>query len=279
MAACALSAGLCSFSYAQVTGKVTLDGEAPERGTVDMSAVEQCAQLHTEPVLEEEVVAGEGGELANVVVSVKPAEGELSGEVPSEPAVLDQEGCQYKPHVLAVMTGQEFHVKNSDAFLHNVHSMAEKNPAFNKGQPNVDPGMKVDPMKEPEAFEVKCDVHPWMKAHVVVFPHPYFAVSKDDGTYEIPAGLPDGKYTVTFWHEKFGEQEGPEIEVTEGKAEVEDFAMAAEEAAAAEPAETNVRLASDDKPACESCCEGADATATMVKAEKGDAAGPQAAAN
>jgi hypothetical protein len=53
---------------------------------------------------------------------------------------------------------------------------------------------------------VKCNIHPWMTAYVGVSPHPYFAVSGTDGSFEIP-NLPPGEYTIEVWHEKYGTQE------------------------------------------------------------------------
>jgi hypothetical protein len=57
-------------------------------------------------------------------------------------------------------------------------------------------------------FKVKCDVHGWMKSYMAVMPHPFFAVSKADGTFTIP-NLPPGTYTLVAWHEKFGSKEQP----------------------------------------------------------------------
>jgi hypothetical protein len=212
-----VSACLSAFAFADVTGKVTLDGKAPEMKTIDMSGVPACAQLHPDPVSEEIIVASDKGELKNVVVSVKKEEGQdLPGEAPKTPAVLDQKGCQYSPHVLAMMVGQDLLVKNSDPFLHNSHSLAEQNGTFNKGQPNVNDGEKMDPQpKTPETFRVKCDVHAWMSAYIAVFDHPYFSVTGDDGTFTIK-GLPDGEYTLEAWHEKLPKQT-QKITVKDGK--------------------------------------------------------------
>src|SRR5207253_5146193 len=99
----------------------------------------------------------------------------------------DQKGCMYSPHVLAMMVGQDLVVKNSDPFLHNVHSLAQSNVAFNQGQPNIDPGKDMGPQKSAETFHVKCDVHPWMSAYVAVLDNPFFDVTKDDGSFNIPA--------------------------------------------------------------------------------------------
>ena len=273
-AAAAMSVGLCAGASAQITGTVLLDGEAPEQQEINMAADAKCAAAHADPVLDESIVAGENGELANVVVSIVAPEGkELGGEVPKEPAVLDQVGCQYTPHVLAMMVGQEMIVKNSDPFLHNVHSLALDNMGFNFGQPNKNPGQKPPggPPKVAERYVIKCDVHPWMLAHVNVFDHPYFAVSKADGTFEIPTkGLEDGTYTIEIWQEKLAaEPITQEIEVKDGKATVEDVKISATAAEArADEVEGDVKLASADEKACKlggACC--ADKAATVAKSE------------
>jgi len=210
---------------AQVTGTVKLDGKAPEMAKIDMSGVAQCAQQHSTPVTQETVITGAENGLANVVVSIKKEEGmDLPGDAPKEAAVLDQKGCQYVPHVVAMMAGQDLKVKNSDPFLHNVHTLPEKNQGENKAQPNVDPGTKLKTPKEPEYIRVKCDVHPWMGAWIAVIDNPFFAVSDKDGKFTLPKGLPDGDYTVTAWHEKLGTQDG-KLSVKGGKGTV-DFKMA-----------------------------------------------------
>jgi plastocyanin len=259
MAAACVSIGMTTASFAQVTGKVTLEGKPGEIPAIDMSGNKDCAAKHADPVADPTVTANDKGELANVIVSIKKEEGqELAGEAPKEPAVLDQSGCMYSPHVLAVMTGQEVQIKNSDEFLHNVHSLAATNQAFNFAQPNKDDGKKVEPMKAPEYFRVKCDVHPWMSAYFGVFEHPYFAVTKEDGTFSIPKGLPDGEYTVQFWHEKYASDAPAEAKVTvkDGKGEVSHKFDAA--SAMAEPAKDGVELAAKavnaGKEADKKCC-------------------------
>jgi plastocyanin len=214
-----LAAGATNL-FGDVTGKVTLDGTPPEMKVIDMSATKECAALHPDPVTEETVITGDKGELKNVVVSLKKEDDkDMPGEVPKTAAVLDQKACMYNPHVLAMMVGQDLIVKNSDPFLHNVHSLSTINDVFNTGMPNVNNGEKVDPQpKAPETFRVKCDVHPWMSAWIAVFDHPYFSVTGDDGTFDIK-NLPDGTWTIQAWHEKYGTQE-QKVTVKGGKAEV-----------------------------------------------------------
>src|SRR4051812_23116750 len=120
VAAGALGLLVSAAARAEITGSVKLEGKAPETKEIDMSGVKECKDQHADPVYEESVVAGDKGELANVIVALKPDDpAALGGEVPSEPAVIDQKGCQYFPHVLAVMVGQKMLVKNDDPFIHN----------------------------------------------------------------------------------------------------------------------------------------------------------------
>jgi hypothetical protein len=274
-------AGLGSLSFGQVTGTVTLEGEAPEMEAIDMSAVAECASQHPDPVLEQTVVAGENGELANVIVSISTeAHPDVTGDPPADANMIDQQGCTYHPHVSSMTTGQKLVIKNSDPFLHNVHSFAEANPAFNFGQPNVDDGKEVEPPKVPEYIHIKCDVHPWMSAYIGVFPHPYHAVSGEDGTFSI-AGVPDGEYTFVAWHEKYGTQEQTAT-VTDGKAELNFTFDAASAQAEPAPKVIEVQLASDQSADCpagkeDGCCEAKQVVKAPEKAEKAEQ--PQAAAD
>ena len=211
-----------------VTGTVRFTGGVPAPSTIDMSAGKECARHHPAGAVDESLVVTRG-RLANVVVSVRPAGGRglPASPAPAAPALLDQKNCRYAPHVLAMRVGQPIVVSNSDPLLHNVHALTLDNPAFNFGQPTIDPGRHLGPMKAAEVFKVKCDFHPWMLAYVHVFDHPFFAVTGEDGAFAIPAGLPDGKYTLAAWHEKLGEREAA-VEVIRGKAEGADFLFAAE---------------------------------------------------
>jgi hypothetical protein len=190
---------------ATITGTVKFAGTAPTMPTIQMNADPYCQSQHASaPAKDEEVVVGPGGELANVIVYVKNAP---AGNTTTTPAVIDQHGCQYHPHVQAVEVNQPIQIKNSDATLHNIHAMPVVNSAFNEGQPVQ--GMvstKHFDKAEITPFKIKCDVHGWMKSFMVVLPHPYHSVSGMDGKYTI-GNLPPGSYTLVFWHEKYGSQE------------------------------------------------------------------------
>ncbi len=189
---------------ATVAGLVKFEGAPPKMPPMQMGADAFCASQHPTPVPDEEVVVGAGGELANVIVFVKNAP---AGPANTTPAVLDQRGCKYIPHVSAVQVGQPIQIKNSDNTLHNVHAMPKTNSAFNEGQPvqGMVSTKKFDKV-EMTPFRIKCDVHGWMKSYMAVLPHSYHSVSQMNGTFSI-GNLPPGTYTLVAWHEKYGQQE------------------------------------------------------------------------
>lgn len=196
-----------SADAATINGLVKFEGAAPKMPSLQMGADAFCASQHAgAPAVDEEVVVGPGGELANVIVFVKETP---AAPAPSAPAVLDQRGCKYIPHVSAVQVGQTIQIKNSDDTLHNVHAMPEVNRQFNEGQPvkGMVSSKKFDKV-EMKPFRIKCDVHGWMKSYMAVLPHPYHGVSQGNGTFSI-ANLPPGSYTLVAWHEKYGQQEQP----------------------------------------------------------------------
>jgi hypothetical protein len=118
--------------------------------------------------------------------------------------VLEQKGCQYKPHVLALQANQKLDVVNSDETTHNIHPSPNNNREWNMTQPH---GMPLEKTfaREEIAISVKCNVHPWMKGYIAVFKHPYFAVTDKNGNFELKE-VPPGTYTITAWQEKLGTQ-------------------------------------------------------------------------
>lgn len=214
-----LVAGVAMFIAGQavagdINGKVSFEGDAPKAGRLMMNADPVCVKQHKETVFGEDVVVNKNGTLKNVLIYVKEGLGGKKFDPPASKIVFDQKGCQYSPHVLGIQTGQELEVRNSDPTLHNVHSLSKENPQFNVAQPKV--GMKlVKKFDKPETFKVKCEVHTWMGAYIGVFPHPFYAVTGDDGSFSLKK-LPAGEYTIEAWHEKYGSQT---MKVTVGAAD------------------------------------------------------------
>jgi plastocyanin len=205
-AAPAATPAAVSADAATITGTVKLTQSAPPMPTIQMAADPYCQSQHASaPAKDEEVVVGPAGELENVFVYIKQINGNFPA--PSTPVLLDQHGCQYHPHAVALQVGQPLEIKNSDATLHNIHALPNVNSQFNEGQP-VQGMVSTKKFDKPEItpFKVKCDVHGWMKAYMAVLPHPFYAVSAANGTYTI-SNLPPGSYTLVAWHEKYGAKE------------------------------------------------------------------------
>ena len=117
-------------------------------------------------------------------------------------ALLDQKDCQYVPHVLGVQIGQPLEIRSSDPTMHNVHFVPDNNAPGNYGMTQAGDERKVT-FDNADIIRFKCDVHPWMTAYVGVFDNPFFAVSANDGSFEI-AKVPAGSYKLVAWQEQLG---------------------------------------------------------------------------
>lgn len=189
-----------------ISGTVTYEGKVPTLKAIAMDADPACAKKHTTPVPSEALVLGDANAMGNILVRV--VKGLPAGKTypaPKEPVVMDQNGCQYKPHVFGIMVGQPFKILNSDGILHNVHALPKANKPFNMAMPANRTEASSSFEKEEGLFQIKCDVHPWMNAWVAVMSHPYFSVTGKEGKYTI-SGLDPGTYEIEAWHEKLGTQ-------------------------------------------------------------------------
>lgn len=223
-----------------VTGKVSLNGEAPASQKIDMAQDANCASKN--PDAKTETVVAKDGSLQNVFVYIKDGTtadnkkiGDFTFDKPAGEAVLDQNGCRYVPHVLGMQTNQTLKVTNSDPTSHNINAQPDKktgNEAFNESQPGG-AGPITKTFKRSEILvPVKCNQHPWMKAYIGVVKHPFFAVSKEDGTFELK-GVPPGTYTVVAWHEKGPTEKTMQVTVPAKGSAKADFTFDASAMAAA----------------------------------------------
>lgn len=195
-----------SSTAGSITGTVKLDGTPPMFRPIDMSAEAVCVQANPSPVAPPVVVLGAHGALANAVVYVKSGLGSYRFDTPTTPVVLDQKGCMYEPRVLTVMVNQPFEVHNEDQTIHNVHPMPRENKPWNKSEPVGDPPIQATFTKPELAIPIACNIHPWMRAFLFVFAHPYFDVTPKSGEFAL-TNLPPGTYTIEAWQERFGFQD------------------------------------------------------------------------
>jgi hypothetical protein len=192
-----------SGNEGSVTGKVSFKGTAPKLHTISMDADAVCAAKHTGAVYPETVTVNANGTLRNVFVYVKTGLEGKNFAVPDQPAVLDQDGCMYKPHVLGIQAKQNLKVVSSDKTTHNIHPLPTVNQEWNVSQaPGSDPIIRSFSRPE-ETIPVKCNQHAWMRAYIHVLSNPYFVVTGDDGSFKLE-GLPPGDYEIEAIHEEYG---------------------------------------------------------------------------
>ena len=181
----------------------TIEGVVRWRGRRPRSPRLEVHAQHRVCGREQEVPAvriGRGGGIEGAVLEVVGVEAGPR-RPPDEVAKLDQVGCRYVPHTLALMRGQELTFRNSDEVLHNVHAIWEDGEEwFNVGQPRA--GMATTRVPERSGVaRVVCDAgHAWMLAWVHVLDHPYFAVTDEEGAFRIE-DVPAGEQRIRLWHQ------------------------------------------------------------------------------
>ncbi len=219
--ALALVAGAAVFlalprpATAQGGGTIEVDVKyngAPQIETIKVNKdTQQCG---TQAKIEK-VVVGPNKGLANAVASVPGVKG------PAKKVSVDQKGCAFHPHVVAMQPG-EIDFVNSDGILHNLHTYSTANPSVNKAQPKFKKTM-AEKFEKPEIIKITCDVHSWMLGWVAVLPTSAFGVTDNNGVAKIE-NVPAGKHTVEVWHEVLGKQT-KEVDVKPGQVTKVSFEM------------------------------------------------------
>lgn len=127
-------------------------------------------------------------------------EASIAAEEPT--VVIDQQNCEFVPYARPFYQAQKVVFKSSDPVIHNVRYTGFNNPAVNLTlPPNGEYAAKLVAERRP--IPLKCDVHPWMSGWLMVFDHPFYAVTDAEGNFEIK-GVPAGEQNLVLWHEKVG---------------------------------------------------------------------------
>lgn len=187
----------------RVSGKVILDGKAPETPAMRIGGDRLC-QMNAAKIFAAESIVTSDGKLRDVIVYVRSGFEGKSYTPPKTVVVLDQKDCVYIPRAFTIMKGQVLRVLNSDPTFHNVHAKDGGRTEFNFPQPQQDTVTDVRFANAAMPFRFGCDFHEWMSAYAGVFEHPFHVATGDTGAYELR--LPPGKYEIVAWHHKVGEK-------------------------------------------------------------------------
>lgn len=205
-----------------IGGRASFEGTPAKAHTIDMSMEPSCAKQYAKPMSAENVVTGPDNALENVVVYISA--GVPDDSTPPQPAMLTQKGCRYAPHILAFQVNQDFQIVNEDQTSHNIHPLPSNNREWNKMQPPGAPPIE-DKYARAEFIPVKCNIHPWMKGTLAVMKNSHYAITAGDGDFKLP-NLPPGNYTITAWHESYGEQT-QEVTITGSEVKTVNFVFKA----------------------------------------------------
>ncbi|MBI3492760.1 MAG: carboxypeptidase regulatory-like domain-containing protein [Acidobacteria bacterium] len=136
-------------------------------------------------------------------------------------AVMDQRNETFVPHVLAITTGTTVDFPNSDKFYHNVFSLSKTRP-FDLGRYAAGNSRPVR-FDRPGIVRVFCEIHSHMNAFILVFGHPFFAMTDAEGRYRIE-NAPPGTYGVIAWNEGTSSASKP-VTVPDGGVAEMDFTI------------------------------------------------------
>ena len=204
--------------FGAISGQVVLEGEIPKlepfirKGDPSVKDANCCAaqDLYPEDLLVDP--KSKGIQHVFVYLYVSPTRKlEIHPDLKESKKnklEFDQKNCRFDPHTLLVRTDQTIVLKSGDPIGHNTHWFPIRNEAFNVLiAPNNREGEPVagnhNQMREFLPLQVKCDIHPWMKAYWLVLDHPYMAITDKDGKFNIDK-IPEGQHEFRFWQERIG---------------------------------------------------------------------------
>lgn len=209
-ASAAPAAAADAEGWGTIKGQVVWAGDkVPERAPLKVDK-DQNACLKNGPLLDDKLVVNPKNKGVRWAAVYLMNAGGFKKAIPVRPSLkdikkkvveIDQPCCLFEPHMLALREGQTLVVKNSAAIPHNVK--VDPEPSINQLVP---PGgqVKLEDLKARALpLQIACNIHGWMTGKVFVLPHPYFAVTDENGNFEIK-DAPAGDFRLVVWHEEVG---------------------------------------------------------------------------
>jgi hypothetical protein len=185
-----------------ITGSVILAGSAPAFTPFPITKDDKICRVQR---VVDRLAIGKNNGVMNCIVKL---DGITRGKqfAPGKKLALEQQHCDYIPHLLVVFPKDELSIVNLDPVLHNVHCCEERasgKTVFNIAQPIKGQRTPVTSMlpSDEEMLFANCDAgHPWMSAYIMRAETPYVAITDTKGTFRLD-DVPPGSYTVEVWHE------------------------------------------------------------------------------
>lgn len=208
----------CWVEAAEVRGRVLLEGPPPEPEvfTISPKAGKESTQgCGSSQKRSQKLLVDPSGGVKDAVVWIDSPSRE-SAKGSNAQVILDQKECVFTPHVALLTPGRFLTIRNSDPVLHNVRIFRESRAEDVRATPVLllhqwqKPDSPEIPWLAPEPgrYVVRCGIHPWMYAWVVVIPSPAAAVTETSGSFRIPEA-PEGRQTLHVWHETLGRLDLP----------------------------------------------------------------------
>jgi hypothetical protein len=185
-----------------VKGTVRFEGVVPKPKVVSLAADPSCAKQHPSPFFAQEVMRDAQGDLQNVIIFVADGLGDRTFDRPTQPAIVEQKGWMYRPHVLAVRANQPLHVVNDDPTSHNLHPRPANNRRMEQsGAAGIEHGRIVFAGRNRNSGEVQFAS---LDARIHRSVQRSFLRSDRQARNFRPEQFAAGAYTIKAWHEKQG---------------------------------------------------------------------------
>ena len=231
-----------------IRGQVTIIGDKPRPMAFNLVTIPDavyCGRISTGTgwrIVEDFIIA-KGGSLKDAVVML---DGIKQGKPFDLPKVrIDAMDCDFLPFVNVLKDQDEITVINMDPVEHDIqgYETARVRGArvlFNRplpmnpfhrvlglvhshkhmaGKPMI---QKIHLRKGRNLFVMQCGFHPYMFSWGVVIKNPYYAITKEDGKFEI-SDIPPGEYFLKVWHAGMKQYLERPVTVTENGTLSENF--------------------------------------------------------
>jgi len=205
-----------------VEGRVQLQGAPPQPKRIQVAQdADVCGEVR-----EVYPVRVENGGVDDAVVWIDDIQRGKAFSFP--PAHIEQKNCTFLPRVVVMQAG-DLSITSQDPIPHSVHTHAQHHRDYNESMSPLQSDVSLS-FLHPDVISVRCDLHGWMQAYVVVAKNPYYAISGNGGKYRLD-GVPTGHYHLRVWSESLGASE-QEIVVEAGKPTRADFILKSQTAQA-----------------------------------------------